>query len=237
MRVTRWLVGVLSLVLVAVLATAGRQVKIDTWHDPRLIIVHDVEMPIPLYYIEPVVADIEDAYLQLASSERRSFNLHTDFNWEKSLPNLNPRRSEIAVDWSLRVLVEGLLARVLTLEGGSWIWRVDENDVETLGQNLSAALYRICEIHRSEDLQKDLNRQISAALEALGPDAEQERRQSLISQLETLLNQMNRREMRGSMSREDVLDRPILRAFLAELHKGLGAVGATGGLYDGIDVS
>ena len=29
---------------------------IVTWHDPRLAVVHDVESPIPLYYLEPVTS-------------------------------------------------------------------------------------------------------------------------------------------------------------------------------------
>ncbi len=222
------------------LSVSGRQVKEDNWHDPRLVIVHDVELPIPLYYLEPVTGEIEDAYLQLAADEQRSYNLHTDFNWEKSLPNLNPRRSEITIGWSLQVLAEGLLTRVISYRDGSWAWQVDDGDVELLGTNLSGALYRVGEIHRNEDLQRDLEQQLREVKREMGPEGEAARRDELVQRLETLLNQMNRREMRGAMSREDVLDRPVLRALIAELKVGTGIAvssrAAAGGLYDAVEL-
>jgi hypothetical protein len=207
----------------SVLATSGRQVKMDQWHDPRLIIVHDVEMPIPLYYVEPITHEIEDAYLVLAADERRAYNLHTDYNWEQSLPNLNPRRSEITVGWSLRVLTEGLLTRVIGRDERSWIWQVDGRDeIEHLGQNLSSTLYRLGEIHRIEDLQKKLETRLEAAWKALAGTREQERRQDLRDLIQSLLAEMGRRELRGEVTRDDNLDRPILRALLVELDQAGG---------------
>ncbi|MEE8523277.1 MAG: tubulin-like doman-containing protein, partial [Thermoanaerobaculia bacterium] len=223
--------------LKSLLSVDGRQVKVDQWHDPRLIIVHDVELPIPLYYLEPVTEEIEEAYLRLAADEQRSYNLHTDFNWEKSLPNLNPRRSEITIGWSLQVLAEGLVTRAISFQEGSWVWHVaglDES--ELLGRNLSSALYRIGEIHRNEDLQNAFERQLREVKNELGPEREAERRSALVDQLEILLNQMNRRELRGEMTREDILDRPVLRALITELQEGKGleipSRAAAGGLYD-----
>src|SRR4029077_7976701 len=67
--------------LETVLATSGRQVKTDLWHDPRIAIVHDVELPIPLYYVQPVNAEVEDAYLAVQADERRSYKLHIDYQW------------------------------------------------------------------------------------------------------------------------------------------------------------
>ncbi len=226
--------------LKSVLSTSGRQVKEDNWHDPRLVIVHDVELPVPLYYLEPITGEIEDAYLQLAADEQRSYNLHTDFNWEKSLPNLNPRRSEITIGWSLQVLAEGLVTRVISYLEGSWVWHVDtDGETEMLGQNLSSALYRIGEIHRIEDLQRLLERRLREVKKEMGAEGEAERRGSLVEQLETLLNQMNRREIRGAMTRGDVLDRPVLRALISELREGKGldltSREGAGGLYDELD--
>jgi hypothetical protein len=205
--------------LKSMLSHGGKQVKDDTWHDPRLIIVHDVELPIPLYYWKSVTDEIEAAYLRQAADERRSYNLHTDFHWENSLPNLNPNGAELTVGWSLQTLAEGLVTKVFSFNGQTWEWKVTGNEIEELGPNLSSALYRLGEFHRQDELQNDLDKQLKAAKAEMGYDAEKERRQTLISQSESLLNQMGRREVRGEMTREDLLDRPILRALMVELRK------------------
>jgi hypothetical protein len=212
--------------LKSILSASGKQVKIDTWHDPRLIVVHDVELPIPLYYWQPVVGVIEEAYLKQASDERRGYHLHTDFNWEKSLPNLNPNHSEIVVGWSLKTLADGLICKAIQWHKDDkiWIWKLitpnKQEEIEPLGQNLSSALYRIGEFHRLEELQVQLERQIETEKNALCSDGITQRREALLTQMETLLNQMNRRELHGSMTREDILDRPIIRTLIVELRKG-----------------
>ena len=206
--------------LKSVLAAGGRQIKVDSWHDPRLIIVHDVELPIPLYYLDAVTGDIEDAYLHLAADERRAYHLHTDFNWEKSLPNLNPRRSEITVGWSLKVLADGLLTRVITRNPGAgvWIWQRDPNEKpESLGSSLAKALYRLGEIHRLENLQQRLEKDLADAHKAMDGEAETSRRAKLLELLDRFLEEMDRRQLRGETTQEDVLDRPILRALRAEM--------------------
>jgi hypothetical protein len=246
--------------LKSMLSIGGKQVKgHDThWHDPRLIIVHDVELPIPLYYWKSITDEIEKAYLRQAADERRSYNLHTDRNWEYSLPNLNPKSSELTVTWALQTLAEGLVTKVFSFHKPSkmWVWKMASNDSETenaeeLGPNLSSALYRIGEFHRQEELQKSLDKQLKAAKakmlntevlktgNATGQrDVENELRRTLISQFESLLVQMGRREMRGEMTREDILDRPIFRALIVELGKEGTGIGdeadrdSTGSLYD-----
>jgi hypothetical protein len=207
--------------LKAVLSTGSKQVKEDhEWHDPRIAIVHDVELPIPLYYLEPVTREIEDAYLQLAADERRSYQLHTDYNWEKSLPNLNPRRSEITVGWALKVLAAGLVTQVISRRDGRWVWHVTQDQIHELGDSLSSALYRVGEIHRNEDLQKALDRALARGRERLGADTEEERRRRLGEQVEGMIADMGLHEIDGEMSREDALDRPVLRALLTVIHEG-----------------
>lgn len=215
----------------SILEASGRQVKVDsTWHDPRLAVVHDVEMPVPLYYVEPVIGEIEDAYLRLAAQERRSYNLHTDFNWEKSLPNLNPRRSEITVGWSLEMLARGLVTGVIQHEGGTWRWLVDgEADAEALGETLSTALYRLGEIHHNEDLQRLLETGMERAASGLDPADLEERRDRLSIQIDELIGQIGRREIHGDLHREDTLDRPVLRALKHQLASAAAAAAESRG--------
>ena len=202
----------------SVLASDGKQVKTDTWHDPRLVIVHDVELPIPLYYFQPITDEIELAYVELAAAESLAYPLHTDVNWEKSLPNLNPRQSEITVGWSLKRLIEGLLTRVIVYEGSRWLWRFGgPQDTEVLGENLSSALYCLGEIHHKTDLQRKLVSQIASTREALDKGEEATRRQQLAEMVDEVLGGMSRRELRGEIGRQDVLDRSILRALQQEL--------------------
>jgi hypothetical protein len=203
----------------------GRSVKVDTWHDPRLAIVHDVRLAIPLYYYEPIVGEIEDAYLQVAAIEKRAYNLHTDFHWEKSLPNLNPRRSEIAVGWSLAVLLEGLLTRVIARRARWWSWDLDggAGTEDRLGDNLSATLYELEKLHDNVDLRPRLDQQIRAARLALTAAADLERRRILLDLIGNLLVQGSLRARKGESTREDLLDLPILRALKAELERRRGA--------------
>ena len=212
----------LQRLLESVLQTAGRQVKTDVWHDPRIAIVHDVELPIPLYYVQPVNAEIEDSYLAVQADDRRSYNLHIDFNWESSLPNLNPRRSEIAVGWSLRVLAHGLLTRVVSKRGEDWVWQLDEGSQEALGKTLTSALYRIGEIYsRTEKLREAFEERIETVNREMAPEERTAVRLKLQESVVKALRGMEQKEMRGEMSREDILDRPILRVLLRELEADL----------------
>jgi tubulin-like protein len=198
----------------------GHQVKDAPWHDPRLAIVHDVELPIPLYYFRPVVREIEEAYLKRAADEHRPYLLHTNFNWEKSLPNLNPRRSELTVDWSLSILAEGLVSRVFDNRDGLWCWlREGEEEPQLLGPTLSSALYRVGEIYHLEDLRPALERQVRAAVAAL-PDRGAARRAEVAGRLNSALSEMSLREFNGEMRRVDVIDRPILRTLVRYLPTG-----------------
>lgn len=204
--------------LESVLAFGGRQVKNADWPDPHLIVVHDVELAIPLYYLQAVVGEVEDAYLRLAAEENRSYHLHTDFHWEKSLPNLNPRRSEVTVGWSLRVLAEGLVTGVIKLQNNVWSWRLSDSDrLKQLDDNLAGALYAIGEIHRHEDLRQDLQGQLEAARRARTPEAENEKRQQVTAEIENLIRDMGLRELDAEIGREEVLDRPVLRALKRQL--------------------
>ena len=244
--------------LKTILSSGGKQVKEDhDWHDPQIAIVHDVEMPMPLYYLEPVTREIEDAYLQVAAEERRSYQLHTDYNWEKSLPNLNPRRSELTVGWSLEALTAGLLTKVISRQGPSWVWHVggpaagngdrhgngdgglkDGVPARELGANLSSALYRLSEIHHHEDLRKRLDHDLATGKARLDAGEEARRREKLEGTVRGWLDHMGFSEMDGGMSRKDALDRPVLRAVLEELRAGAPEeastipVTAKGGLYD-----
>jgi len=209
--------------LESILSTENRQVKMDdSWTDPHLAIVHDVEMPIPLYYFQPVVEEIEDAYLRLAADESRSYHLHIDYQWEQSLPNLNPRRSELTVGWSLQALADGLITEVLghDAESDRWVWHRGQGKVMELGEHLAAVLYRIGEIHREPDLQSLLESQLRERAEDLDAEAVAHRREELLEQTRSLLGDMGQAKTEGRLGREQALDRPVLRALLQTFESG-----------------
>jgi len=221
-----------------VLSEGGRQVKTDRWFDRQMAIVHDVELAIPLYYVKPVIHEIEDAYVAAASDERRSYDLHTDCNWEKSLPNLNPRRSEVVVGWSLRMLADGLLCKVVSRPAdGGWLCDLGDGQKPVdLGSSLSRALYRLGEIHRHEDINAQMERRIAAARAQMTPEAVRERCAELVQRIGQIILDMGRRELHGVMSREDVLDRPIYRVLLPEIERAGIAPAASGTASRGIDL-
>jgi hypothetical protein len=199
--------------LIDVLSEAGRQVKVDHWHDPRLIIVHDVEQPIPLYYFPAITGDIEEAYIRVAANEQRGYHLHTDFRWERSLPNLNPRRSELGVSWALETLAEALVNGVIKPEGGTWTWlSADGTEPMPLHPLLSGTLYKLGELHGREKLRTSLETQIERAAEGFGTEKVEQRRAKVDDWLEQQLVGIEKGEITGKASKEAFLDRPVIRA-------------------------
>ncbi len=199
--------------LTSILSEAGRQVKTDRWYDPRLMIVHDVEMPIPLYYFPPVVGDVEEAYLRVAGNEQRGYHLHTDFRWERSLPNLNPRRSELGVSWALQTLTSALAAGVIQPQADHWVWLDASGKPEMrLHPLLSGTLYKLGEIYSRERLRASLETQIESAETEQGAEAMARRRGRLDELLEDRLKATEKRELDGSVRKTDYLDRPVIRA-------------------------
>jgi len=199
--------------LMDILSEAGRQVKVDHWHDPRMIIVHDVEQPIPLYYFPAITGDIEQSYIRVAANEQRGYNLHTDFRWERSLPNLNPRRSELGVSWALETLAAALVNGVIKPQDGTWTW-VSENDSEPMPLHplLSGALYKLGELHSREKLRTSLETQIERTADGFGEQKVEQRRAKVDDWLEQQLVGIEKGEITGRASKEAFLDRPVIRA-------------------------
>lgn len=228
--------------LTDILGEAGRQVKTATWHDPRLVIVHDVELPIPLYYFPAITGDIEEAYLRVAANEQRGYHLHTDRRWERSLPNLNPRRSELGVGWALRTLGAGLLTGVIRqqdLPTHPWVWAdpgagPDAAPTMVLHPLLCVVLYKLGEVHVREQLRASLDGQIEQAAGRFGPERLGERRGKLAAWLEQRLVATDMGELTGAVTKADYLDRPVIRALKALLTDALtsdprlGGTAATG---------
>lgn len=184
------------------------------WHDPRMAIIYDVELPVPIYYFAPVNEEIERAYIQ-KSSEKLSYNLHTDKRWEETLPNLNPRLGEIEVSWAIQKVAEGLVSGVVNRrEDDMYVWHPDGLPVKELSKTLSEALYMIGELRRSDDekqtKQRLLERSIKMGLSAMDNEQRQTRltlcRQALVKAREYIALQ----KMDGQATSSDLLDEPIL---------------------------
>ncbi|HYN76994.1 MAG TPA: tubulin-like doman-containing protein [Lamprocystis sp. (in: g-proteobacteria)] len=212
--------------LIDVLSHGGRQVKTTQWHDPRLIIVHDVVMPIPLYYFAAVIDEIEPSYLKLAADERRGFRLHTDRHWEEALPNLNPRQAEVSAGWALRTFATGLVARVigvdtLTRNGAEcdeFVWRRPAGKPFELGAEFAQALAKVGIIHDDEHLSTSLTEQIKQYWGGMTAAERESRRQELIGQFNDDLDHISLKRVEGQdVSAYDYLNAPIMRALLREL--------------------
>lgn len=225
--------------LSSALKLSGRQVKVDTWVDPQVAIVHDVELPIPLYYFEPVVNEVEEAYLGQMADERRGYNLHTTARWEWALPNLNPRRGEISVSWALRMLGAGLVHGVVSLESGSWYWNTGDAVLgkDELGENLSGALYRLGELSQQEEASNRMEAQIEESRTGRSEDEIDLGRKELIQQLDALLARWGIQETKGDLGDQAFLDRPVLRALVAQLKTGVElSMKPKSGVYEGLEI-
>ncbi|MBV5272190.1 MAG: hypothetical protein JZU52_00655 [Lamprocystis purpurea] len=212
--------------LIDVLSHGGRQVKTTQWHDPRIIIVHDVVMPIPLYYFEAVIDEIEPSYLKLAADERRGFRLHTDRHWEDALPNLNPRQAEVSTGWALKTFATGLITRVIGVDTlgdpgvalDLFVWRRAGGKPFELGAEFAPALAKIGIIHDDEHLSASFTEQIKQHWGTMAADEREARRLELIGQLTDDLDHISLKRVEGrDVSAYDYLNAPIMRALLREL--------------------
>jgi hypothetical protein len=182
------------------------------FENPHVALVHDTELPIPLYYFEAVNQEIEESYEKVMSNERRAFHLHTDFNWEHSLPDLNPRKAEIGVTWSLEMLLDGLLTKTVLNSGTQWIWQRNAKEAEPLGDNMAAALYSLVSLYEDEVLGKRLKASISDAIASLGVADMRDRVEKFQTWVGELLEDIAIRGRRQEKTREDELEMPILRS-------------------------
>jgi hypothetical protein len=198
--------------LTSMLATDGRAVVPCYWHDPRIAIVYDVELPIPLYYISPITDEIEAAYVKRAS-EKKSYNLHTDKRWEESLTNLNPKSSELSLGWSVQKLAQGLVTGVIEQSGsGEWVWYpAGQPQPEKLGNMIAIVLYELAELRKDEDATRLLERSLQLRQDELTPEELQQKRMGWSKTIDAAMGEMALRQRRGALTQSDILDRPILR--------------------------
>jgi hypothetical protein len=213
-----------------ILKQDGLTMNVGVWHDPRIAIVYDVELPIPLYYITPVNSEIEQAYLKKVE-EKKSYNLHTDKRWEETLPNLNPRSDEIAISWSIRKIAEGLVSgAVEQVAGRGFVWYPDGSDrVEELGSMLSTALYRLGELQQDELLENLVERTIQKRMQAMTAEQQRERKNGWREAVMRAREDIGLRRRRGEVTDSDVLDEPILGVLEEILLKDSQAGGAIAG--------
>jgi hypothetical protein len=206
---------------------APRQISVEDekkgYANPHIALVHDCEVPIPLYYFRAVTGEIEESYHKVMENERRAFQLHIDYNWEHSLPDLNPRKAEIGVTWSLEVLLDGLLAGVFVNNNGKWVWQRGEGRDEMLGDNLAAAMYAIGGLYEDDILRERLNKAIREQRETHGAAEMLVRAETFRVDIGNVLEDIAVRARNHEKTREDELEMPILRAMLRLLDKRLGS--------------
>lgn len=194
-----------------ILERGGREPQHSDWASPHIAIVHDMELPIPLYYFAAVVGEIENAYERVAANERRAYHLHTDYHWEAALPNLNPRKGELSASWALDRLVDALLTQVVVKTREGLFWKRTAEDSEPLGENLAAALYTLGEYHLDQDLGPRFQTMVEAAKESFGEEEMRRRAEMLQTWAGKLLEDIAMAARRGENTRQEELDQPVLR--------------------------
>lgn len=211
--------GALTGVLMEGLAGRLAVEKAPILSDPHMVIVHDAELGVPAYYFPAVMGDVESAYLSALKDESRVFDLHTNFQWEHSLENLNPDKVKISVGWSVRALIQGLVTGVIRQEVGDdgevYLWSVPGREL-CLGDSLASTLYRLTShIHRREELVNQFIEQVNAVVEERGATAIAADRARLAASLKDHLTRLSADQAFGG-SRKDYLDLPLFRT-LAEV--------------------
>jgi hypothetical protein len=206
----------------------GREPYITGWSpvaDQHVAVSHDMDLPIPLYYFIPVVGEIEASYEKVAANPRRSYNLHIDYHWEQTLPNLNPAKDKLSTSWALNTLLEGLLYKVIQQQDQGWTW-VERSEV--LGGNLASALYRLGEYHRNPILQKSFDESLQKACQSVPAAEIAARTEKLLIYIKQTLLDVGLAAQKGSKTREDGLEEPIWLMFEEKLEARLQSDKAAG---------
>ena len=212
----------------------GRPPQISGWSpvpNQHLAMAHDMELPIPLYYFNAVIGTLEANYEKVASNPRRSYNLHIDYHWEQTLPNLNPAKDKLSTSWALDTLLEGLLYRVIKQDERGWAW-IHDGQAEVLGSNLASALYRLGEYHRNAILQKSFDDSLKRGAAAVTAEDLLGRAERLLTYIQQTLLDVGLAAQKGIKTREDSLEEPIWLMFQERLETRLQAKpasDATGG--------
>jgi hypothetical protein len=191
----------------------GTRPEIGPWKplaDQHLAIAHDMDLPIPLYYFIPVIGEIEANYEAVAADPRRSYNLHTDYHWEQTLPNLNPAKDKLGTSWALDTLLDGVLFKVIEIKNKKWVW-VDRN--EELGSNLASALYKLGESFHVDRVRIGFNESLQKAKASLTEEQLAERSQNLLKYIKETLLSIGLATQKGTKRREDSLEEPIWAMF------------------------
>jgi hypothetical protein len=224
------------------LGTGGRKLEVlsglEGSKDPFTVIVHDVELGMPLYYVKPIIQEVEPSYHKLQGSrsvgegpdtpnttELRAFKLHVDFKWERALPNLDPAKADLAIDWTLQTLARGLVARLVQNKMGHWRLVAEEaNNLRIeLGTILSATLYSLEELYRKGRVGERVAELLAAREAAEDGSARAARRDKLVELFRNYLTQLELdetglgRELDPETLRQLLLDRPALEALIEAL--------------------
>jgi hypothetical protein len=186
----------------------------------HIAVLHDMDLPIPLYYFTAVIGEIEANYDKVADNPLRTYNLHIDYHWEQTLPNLNPAKDKLSTGWSLQTLLEGLLFKVIQQSGDAWVWK-ERN--QALGTNLASALYRLGEYHRSqnETLQKAFAESLAKAKAATPAEELLSRTERLLDFVKQTLLDIALAAQRGEKTRVQSLEEGIWRLFEEQLEQRL----------------
>jgi hypothetical protein len=191
----------------------GRAPQLGPWSpvpDQHVAVLHDMDLPIPLYYFNAVIGEIEANYEKVAANPRRTYNLHIDYNWEQTLPNLNPAKDKMSTSWALNTLLDGLLYKIIQQTPGSWVWKETNQE---LGANLAAALYRLGEYHRNDRLQKQFDESLVKAQRTVSAEELLARTEKLLTYVKQTLLDIALAAQRGVKTREDSLEEGIWRMF------------------------
>jgi len=180
-----------------------------TWTDPRLIIIHDVHMPIPAYHISAITDSLEKGYLLKVKDTKRGYPLHTDYRWEEALPNLNPEKQALTDSWAIQQLVTGLLTKIIYYDESqkTFIWNHKGNE-RTLKPYLYGVLYDLNELYQDDDTRSAIETGIINASQDLDENTLKLRRTYLFNLYEQeILN----KKLNPELSSEEKLDLPIQR--------------------------
>jgi hypothetical protein len=199
----------------------GRPPQMGSWSpvpDQHMAVMHDMDLPIPLYYFNAVVGEVEANYEKVAANPRRTYNLHIDYHWEQTLPNLNPAKDKISTSWALNTLLDGLLYKVIQQSNNAWVWKAGG---EVLGSNLASTLYRLGEYHRSDILQKNFDESLVKAQRDVSAEELLSRTEKLLTYVKQTLLDIALAAQRGVNTREDSLEEGIWRMFEERLEDRL----------------
>ena len=195
--------------------------KLIPWKEPFTLIGYVLIANIPMTYFAVVEGKLHEAYHLVLKNPKRSYNLHTDFRWELTLPDLTETGAQETAERSLEFLLDGLGLGIVTPETteegkNHLIWATDAKRYD-LGPAVSHWVYTLQKHAAEEYIAVSLRASINDARKRLDADGQKAAAAAAAEYIGQELRAIAHRRVDGISNGQDKLNEPLLKIIHSRL--------------------